>query len=280
MNYGLLTGVFGRRPLEEAMDLIEELAEATPIDCLEMSLYGRPLAKPTDPSLWPWEIDEKKKLKRRLQGFLEPFKIKGAHLPFANLTSVSSNPRLQKESRYQIKLGMEKSSELGLDYVVVHLSGETGGLPEDESWPLFKEAVLDYLDHAEDLGICLTLENAGFIHDLDKQARMIREAGSSRLKATLDTGHAHTPTQETLPYNRYGSVARYIESEGEILSNIHAHDCNKKDHIPIGNGKINFSSIIRSLKKINFQGSINMEFNAEDIQTIVRSLSKLKSFER
>ena len=175
---------------------------------------------------------------------------------------------------------MEKSSELGLDYVVVHLSGETGGLPEDESWPLFKEAVLDYLDHAEDLGICLTLENAGFIHDLDKQARMIREAGSSRLKATLDTGHAHTPTQETLPYNRYGSVARYIESEGEILSNIHAHDCNKKDHIPIGNGKINFSSIIRSLKKINFQGSINMEFNAEDIQTIVRSLSKLKFFER
>lgn len=280
MNYGLLTGVFGRRTLEEAMELIVELAEETQINCLEVSLYGRPLSKPVDPSLWPWEIDGNKELKGRLQGFLEPFKIKGAHLPFANLTSVSSNPRLQKESRYQVKLGMEKSSELGLDYVVVHLSGETGGLPEDQSWLLFKEAVLDYLDYAEDLGICLTLENTDFIHNLDKQARMIREVNSPRLKATLDTGHAHIPREEKLPYNGYGSVARYIESERGILANIHAHDYNDKDHLPIGNGKINFSSIIRSLEKINFQGSINMEFNAEDIQTVVRSLSKLKSFER
>ena len=105
---------------------------------------------------------------------------------------------------------------------------------------------------------------------------------------TLDVGHAHVrkvpplqgyPIKElslrvldtflpfffkkNMPYENYGSVKNFIKSERDLILNVHIHDYNgRRDHLIIGEGKIDFSFL--SELKGDFKGAYIFEVEFEN----------------
>lgn len=68
--------------------------------------------------------------------------------------------------------------------------------------------------------------------------------------------------KKNMPYESYSSIENFIESEIDLISVIHIHDYNgRRDHLPIGKGKINFS-FMSKLK--NFRGPFILEIEFEN----------------
>jgi len=218
---------------------------------------------------------DKKKLIRE---FISDFKIKGAHLPFASMSvySASANLKVQEASRRLMKFGIEQAAELELDFVTMHL--DTQGLSGEEKWRRVREAILEYFEVAKLYNVILAFENT--FDNLMELPALIREANSPLIRLTLDTGHAFMVFKNKPNKN----IVKYIEENGELIYNIHVHDSTRKrDHLMVGRGVIDFKSIIKTLKKIEYRYSLNLESEPESPQTAIEetieSIRLLKSYE-
>jgi sugar phosphate isomerase/epimerase len=118
---------------------------------------------------------------------------------------------------------------------------------------------------------------------------MVRSVNSEWIGITLDIGHAHirqvaplssypindlllrvsdlllplSVIKKNMPYETYGSLKKFVASEGELIRVVHIHDYDgKKDHLPLGKGKINFS-LLSALRKA-FKGPYILEIALEN----------------
>ena len=216
---------------------------------------------------------------RKTRKFLEAFERKGAHLPFAFTNPISLNPRIREESINEIIEGIEVTAELELDYVVTHARGTTFGLiPPEEEWSLFKQVLFTFGDLCESRGIVFTVENGDFLHSLDRLAYMMKDLDLPGVGITLDTGHAYLSHQGEQGFSKCGSIRSFIREEGQLIRNVHLHDCDgKRDHLPLGEGIVDFEGIIDELKAHKYEGSLNLEFPAteKEIRQSLRYLQKL-----
>jgi len=65
-----------------------------------------------------------------------------------------------------------------------------------------------------------------------------------------------------MPYEKYGSIENFIKAEKELIYAVHVHDYDgRKDHLGIGEGKIDFSFL--SELREDFKGPyiLEIEFN-------------------
>jgi len=279
MIIGASLGSFKGLELKEAMELYLKLSNVFGLNAVEIRFEkekGRP-------SLWSWEVDSD------LINFLENFEVTGAHLPFIYLNPICPNPGIRTESINQLKNAITKASELGMNYVVMHARGCVYGLTYEQQMKEWEDVIRKLAEHAEDNSILLTLENADFLSNLKDLVSMVREINSKWLKVTLDVGHAHlrkvpplttypikgvllkildrTPlpfiTKRYMPFEKYGSIKNFLESESDLIFNLHIHDYDgKRDHIAIGEGKIDFSFLAEI--KNNFKGPYIFEVELEN----------------
>lgn len=275
---GASLGGFNSLTLEKAMVLYLKLSNDFDLNAVEIRFEkerGRP-------SLWSWETDN------GLIDFLANFEVTGAHLPFVYLNPISLNPKIRKESINQLKGAIARASELEMSYTVMHARGFAYELTHEQQIEEWKEVIKELTEYARDNLILLTLENADFLSNLKELISVVKEVKSKWLKITLDVGHAHIrrvpplssyPVKElalrgldiflpffikkNMPYEEYGSVANFIKSEHDLIANVHVHDYNgRRDHIAIGEGKINFS-LLAELKN-NFKESYILEVGFEN----------------
>jgi sugar phosphate isomerase/epimerase len=69
--------------------------------------------------------------------------------------------------------------------------------------------------------------------------------------------------KKNMPYEEYGSLKNFMKFEHDLISNLHLHDYNgRRDHITIGDGKIDFS-FLSELKK-DFNGQYILEVGFEN----------------
>ena len=62
-----------------------------------------------------------------------------------------------------------------------------------------------------------------------------------------------------LPFEEYGSIENFVNTEYELIFNIHVHDFDgKKAHVTIGDGKMDFSFLSR-VRDRGFQGPLILE---------------------
>lgn len=262
MILGTSLSSFKGLTLFEAMDFYLKISKKLNLNAVEI-LFEKSSERP---SLWYWEAKNSE-----LRGFLENFKTKGAHLPFLSINPFSPNPRIREESIKQLKESMQKAAELEIDYTVMHVQKTS-----DKSGLI--SFIEEFSDFAKELSILLTIENADFLSNLALLVDMVRKVNSKWLKITFDVGHAHirkvAPLQtypikdlllrtldiflplnlikKNMPYEAYGSIQKFVKSNFDLIGVIHLHDYNgKRDHLPIGNGKINFSfmDVIKELFK-------------------------------
>ena len=109
------------------------------------------------------------------------------------------------------------------------------------------------------------------ICSVDSMIRLIRDVGMANFKANFDTAH-FAAQRENVPL-------ALMKLEGQF-ANIHIADNNpaNTDHLPIGDGAIDWHEFFRILKQMNYQGYLGLDFGGKDsvVQDYLRSLSYLR----
>lgn len=277
---GASLGGFNGLTFEKAMKLYLKLSNDFDLKAVEIRFEkerGRP-------SLWSWEVNNE------VFNFLKNFEVTGAHLPFVYLDPICPNPKIREESINQLKVGIEKASELNMNYTVMHARGFAYGLTYEQQIEEWKKVINELTEYAKDKSILLTIENADFLSNLKELVSAVREINSKWLKITLDVGHAHVRSvpplssyplkalvlrgldvffpffiKKNMPYEEYGTVENFIKSEYNLIANVHIHDYNgRRDHITIGDGKIDFSFLAELKNNFKFRGPYIFEVGFEN----------------
>lgn len=267
--------------LNEALNKYLILCEELKLNAIEFRFQKEDFR----PSSWPWELNEE------IINFLNRFKCVGVHLPFLYLNLICPNIYIKKESLNQIKLGIKKASDLGMDYCVMHASGYINGFTHDEMMVQWLDVMNEITEYAEKNEILLTIENSDFFINLHDLVNIVEVIDSHNLKITFDVGHAHIRNvpplssypirglalrfldtffplyfiNENMPYERFKSIDNFLKLKYKLIANVHLHDFNGiRDHMIIGDGYINFS-FLKYLRHV-FTGPYIIEstFNSPD----------------
>ena len=195
----------------------------------------------------------------RLKSVLSDFKSVDIHAPFENFDINLSSPNelIRKASVQCIKKSINFAAELNADTLTVHtgkmreyLSGNSAGAPLAES--LFE---LEPELKKGDLML-------GVEVDTPLGYELVRNVDLPHAGITLDTGHMCFDNGRG--WREYGSIANVIREYHDKLVHMHFHDFNGgKDHLPLGQGEIDFREIIQALCEVGFEGSLCLELSPQ-----------------
>ncbi|CAE7458036.1 ulaE_1, partial [Symbiodinium sp. CCMP2456] len=116
------------------------------------------------------------------------------------------------------------------------------------------EPVLKYAAD-RDVVIGFEPEPGMLIDTMDKFDQLRERIDAPNFKLTLDIGHLHCQRETPL--------GDYIRRYGDQIVNIHLEDMKAgvHEHLPFGEGEIDFPPIFKALKEIDYQGPINVELS-------------------
>ncbi|HKM43261.1 MAG TPA: sugar phosphate isomerase/epimerase family protein [Limnochordia bacterium] len=198
------------------------------------------------------------------------------HAPSHDVNLGSLNVRTREAAFEEIKASIDFARSIGASIVVVHPVFGILGMPEGK-WSkeyhppkreaenlsrqeaLLVRAVKDLADYAPDVMLCL--ENLVYPHEIyrssEDMAELIRKINRSNVGITLDVGHAtvcgHKP-------------ADFLNLLQDDVFHVHLHDNDGviDQHLPLGEGIIDYVEVLDSLKSMGYQGVVTFEFMLED----------------
>ncbi len=198
------------------------------------------------------------------------------HAPAHDVNLGSLNAKVREVALEEIKGSIDFARSIGSSLVVVHPAPGILGMPEgkwskeehaprrdsdrlDQQEALMVRAVKDLADYAPDVLLCL--ENLVYPHEIyrspEDMAELIKRVNRSNVGITLDVGHAvvcgHKP-------------ADFLHAIQDEIFHVHLHDNNGviDQHLPLGQGTIDYVDVIQSLKHMDYQGVVQLEFFLED----------------
>ncbi|MFC4243617.1 sugar phosphate isomerase/epimerase family protein [Gryllotalpicola reticulitermitis] len=185
------------------------------------------------------------------------------HAPFRDLNIASLNPGAYEAARADMMRAVEVADRIGAEVVNVH-PGIHGYFPP-QHWPRMKElernVYEDLSDYGSARGIRIVAENLikTNVHFEDTWTLdgviALHDAWRSELKGVcLDTGHA----------NQAGlDVAAAVRRLGPRVKHLHLQDNHGgpiDEHLPIGDGLIDWDSVFTALEEVDFTGFAVFEF--------------------
>jgi sugar phosphate isomerase/epimerase len=191
---------------------------------------------------------------------LEPFSFHAPLMPSIDITSLDRDQR--EKSVNEILTAAEAAGILGVQYFTIHPGPEKVGKPAAEEFlqrmKNAAQALTKVAQRCYDLGMILILENMlphllfGHISDL---LWMMGAIGHRNIGICLDIGHA----------NLTGDVATAMYRLSGHLRVIHANDNRgtADEHLPPGDGNIDWRDIIVKLQKVGFRGSFILELSGD-----------------
>ena len=260
MRFGVSSIVFLPETLQSS---IEKVAENR-FDCWEIVCEGSHQLRP--------------KNIKYLMGLKENYEVDiVVHAPFSDLNPASMNDNVRRLTVSSIIEAIEGAFELDANVVTIH----PGYIP-----PLWSSYVEDILDNnfssindivevAEDYEVMIGLENMpnymGVLGITPESLRdIVKDIDSKYLGITFDIGHANTAC---------GAPAEYVKelnSIGQGIVHVHCHDNNGNDdeHLKVGDGNIDFLSVLDELKSIGYNGILS--FESKNIRDAVKSREIIK----
>ncbi|NPV61706.1 MAG: sugar phosphate isomerase/epimerase [Methanotrichaceae archaeon] len=228
MNIGISTWAYQDQPLNEALRRISELSSHAEILCEA----GHSL------------------LDRENRDAAESFDLNyTVHGLVTDVNIASIYPGLRRESVALHRQAIEASVSIGAGLYVIHPGFTSWGHYRSQALEALKTSIAELSLMQEELGIRLAVENMPrsdwlFFHrpDLDLQG----------MGLVLDVGHAHT----------CGTLPEFLNCEE--LAHVHLHDNSGKsdDHLPLGQGGIDFSPVLEAIGKMDI--SAVLEHKTED----------------
>ena len=263
MRIGATTFIYYMGTLEEFLYQVKEMG----FTCVEV--------KCEKPVAYPRDVNPERR--RKIRQLLEKLELEAlVHASFYDVNLSSLNPLMREAAERQLEECIEFARDIGAGIVVFH----AGNLPGDYPKTYLKVAVSNFLSSikkalgkAEETGITLALENKprSSNHELvwypEDHLKLLRMVNSPFLKACVDVGHANTLKID---------LVRYIQLLAGYTVNIHLHDNRgrKDDHMPIGDGEINFSAVLNALKDVGYAGPVILEVKSVD--GLRKSMERLK----
>lgn len=253
MKLGLSSLPFIHASIEEAIRACAELGA----ECVEI-VYDVPH--------FPPDYDH-----RKLSGIkelLDAHELRvSVHASFWDLNPASHHRELRELTLEQVRRSIDACRALGGKIVVVHF----GKCPIPEASEFlegtkrrYREFIKQCLSYAQERGVTLTLENAGGQPNIyPSTAEELGEfvAGLEGAKITFDIGHAHLAERRAGRKDTGAAIARSIEALREHLVHVHVHDNHgeQDEHLPPGDGDIDFKPVADALRAINYGGFLIAE---------------------
>lgn len=197
-----------------------------------------------------WRDDDGKLLERIRRSGLDI----SVHGPTGDINITSSNPGIRNESLRQVLRGVEEAAKMGARVVTVHPGFLTGRQDTADSiWDLQIEAFTRITKRAKDLGILIAMEtmekkSKEVVIRPDLANQIVDAVNFENFGITFDISHAHTVMD----------VVTFIHGLRKI-NHIHISDTKDgKVHVQMGEGEIDFPSVLRALKQ-RYDGALVIE---------------------
>ena len=188
------------------------------------------------------------------------------HASIWDMNPVSHYREVRELAAAQVKKSIDACYRLGGKLVVTH----PGHCPILEvetivKWARdrYREFVRECWRHARERGVTFTIENidrTDFPYStVDEIKQLAREFGG--LGITFDTGHAYLARRREGAKVPEKEIAEAIKRAGDDLVHVHIHDNKglRDDHLPPGDGDIDFKPIIDVLRAMSYGGQLVVE---------------------
>lgn len=134
---------------------------------------------------------------------------------------------------------------------------------DDFSWPEFWSHAVDVVEQcagiAKKKGLTLTIETRAndVFSSTDAVMNLLRETGADNVGVILDVAHVHAGKEY---------LALVIPKLGSLIKLVHLSDNDGTNayHYSPGSGNIDFPAVIRSLKRIGFDGYLVVDTSSVD----------------
>lgn len=272
MKLGLSSLLFVRNTIEEAIRINSELGA----ECVEI-IYDVPHFPPN------YDLRKLASIKELLESYGLGVSVHGS---FWDLNPASHHRKLWELSLEQMRKSIDACRMLGGEITVVHF----GKCPVPEALELLKgskeryrEFITQCLVYARDRGVTIGFENAGrdprsYPSDVEELKFLLYDLEGAKM--TFDVGHAHLAARRAGGKATGFVIAGQIKEMRKHIAHVHLHDNHGKtdDHLPPGDGEIDFRPIVDAIKDIGYNGLLIAElWNPKKIfETGKRGLEKLK----
>jgi D-psicose/D-tagatose/L-ribulose 3-epimerase len=167
---------------------------------------------------------------------------------------------------------MEAPMMAGVVYSVVGRADAVSPEDQREQWKTVVRNLRQVARYAEDHGRVVALEpvnrfETDFINTCQQGLNMIEDVDCPALKLHLDTFHMNIEEKDS---------AEAILKAGDRLGHFHA--CGADRGTP-GNDQIDWDSIARALRKINYKGDVVIESFTSEVKAIARAASIWRQIE-
>lgn len=197
------------------------------------------------------------------------------HLP-TFLSTADLADAIRKASLEEMLQSLDVAAQLGAKKAVLHPSMVfgMGGFVLDTVKEHAFTFISTMVSAAQRMEITICLENMMPRNMLGVEPQYFEEIFNEfpSLALTLDTGHANMG--DSGGYRLKQLVTRF----GDRLGHIHVSDNRGvyDDHLPVGSGTVNFSALIRELKKSGYDETLTLEVFVDNRQMLVDSRERIK----
>lgn len=172
----------------------------------------------------------------------------------------SLNEVVRKDSVCYVSSAIDTAVKLGAPYASLCPGMALKGEDIKVAWAQLRKSFVELVRYVQDKPVTLIIEPANcfetnLILTAKDALRMINEIGSGKLGILLDTGHMNLNGED------FKETIEIITRLGNVPLHIHIDD-NYGDadtHLIPGEGGIDFSSFVKALKVIDYQGFISAE---------------------
>lgn len=261
-NIGLSTGCFYNSPILSVIDEIH----ANGFDSIEVCSF-------------PAHLDYHKRddvlragEKLRALG-IRPVSF---HAPFADKIDITAlDPALREMAVAELLVACEAAAAMGAENLVLHPGPERSGRPPEEEFLTRMRNAAESLNTVANrcckLGVHLLLENMlphllfGHINDMLYLLGSIRDC---EVGTCLDTGHAYLSRELGMVANKLSGHLHLIH----VNDNRGDHD----DHLPPGEGHIDWPWFMSELKRWNFNGTLILELSSRENESVPDMLARAR----
>ncbi len=180
-----------------------------------------------------------------------------AHAPLSDINIGSVNPRTRETSIREVINGLKAAHRMGFDTYTFHPGfwSPLGLLAQEEVNRILKESIQRIDRAARDRDIKVAMENMPDSHFTmcENSEELLSYLEGTEIGICFDAGHAQVS----------GTVNEFMEHSSKFV-NIHLHDNlgERDDHLPIGDGVIDFDSLLSRLQ--GYDGTLVIESRTLD----------------
>lgn len=168
---------------------------------------------------------------------------------------------------------VDVAAEVGGDVVSLWAGILPDSAPEETAFDRLRSGLSVVLDRAEARGVLVGFEpEPGMFIDTNARfEQLLQRLPHPRLRMTMDVGHVHCIESE--------AVASHIRRWSASIVNVHIEDMRRgvHEHLPFGQGTMDFPPILKALADIGYSGGIHVELS-RDSHRAVEAVSESYNF--